>query len=101
MVSLWIAQGEAVPTGAVGPMMLGSVSVSTYSMVCGILFDRMPLGLAMLLSWVCASCLVSIPCMFYLRGRHAAVSRAAGQQGEGVGIEEPDPADGVSSAQRV
>eukprot|EP00162_Nutomonas_longa_P011947 comp20828_c0_seq1/m.43120 comp20828_c0_seq1/g.43120 ORF comp20828_c0_seq1/g.43120 comp20828_c0_seq1/m.43120 type:complete len:354 (+) comp20828_c0_seq1:216-1277(+) len=31
MVSLWISQGENVPTGAVGPMMFGSVSPSLYA----------------------------------------------------------------------
>jgi hypothetical protein len=30
MVALWLSQGEAVPSGAVGPMMLGSTSVSAY-----------------------------------------------------------------------
>ena len=31
MVALWIAQGEDVPSGAVGPMMLGAMSVSFYA----------------------------------------------------------------------
>jgi hypothetical protein len=31
MVSLWLAQGEAVPAGAVGPMMLGAAAVAMYA----------------------------------------------------------------------
>ena len=33
MVALWIAQGEDVPSGAVGPMMLGAMSVSFYALL--------------------------------------------------------------------
>src|SRR5690606_6179878 len=32
MVSLWLAQGEAVPLGAVGPMILGSTSIAGYAL---------------------------------------------------------------------
>jgi hypothetical protein len=32
MVSLWLAQGEAVPAGAVGPMMLGASSVAAFAL---------------------------------------------------------------------
>ena len=37
MVALWISQGEEVPSGAVGPMMLGSMSVSLYALVATVL----------------------------------------------------------------
>ena len=33
MVALWLAQGETVPQGAAGPMMLGGVSVAVYALV--------------------------------------------------------------------
>ena len=33
MVALWLAQGQTVPQGAVGPMMLGGVSVAVYAVV--------------------------------------------------------------------
>lgn len=33
MVALWLAQGETVPRGAAGPMMLGGVSVAVYALV--------------------------------------------------------------------
>ena len=33
MVSLWLSQGEAVPSGAVGPMMLGASSVAVYALL--------------------------------------------------------------------
>ena len=33
MVSLWLAQGRAVPLGAVGPMILGSGSVGVYALL--------------------------------------------------------------------
>lgn len=76
MVSLWLAQGEAVPAGAVGPMMLGSVSVSAYSMLSGLLLFYLPLGWTIALSWVLASACVSVPSILFLRWRHASTARA-------------------------
>lgn len=36
MVSLWLAQGHAVPIGAIGPMMLGSISVSIFALAAAL-----------------------------------------------------------------
>ena len=33
MIALWLAQGEAVQAGAVGPMMLGSSAVAGYALL--------------------------------------------------------------------
>ena len=48
MISVWLRSGSAVSLGAVGPMILGSVSVSLY---CTILAFLLP-GLAIALSHV-------------------------------------------------
>jgi hypothetical protein len=67
MVSLWLAQGESVPVGAVGPMILGSTSVAVFALVSvwsvpstGILFG---IGLA----WVVSVGLASVPAALWLR----------------------------------
>ena len=62
MLATWMAQGQAVPIGASGPMMLGSVAVSIYALVCaqygagplGIDFGRiagLPLGFPPIFGW--------------------------------------------------
>lgn len=76
MVALWLSQGEAVQGGAVAPMTLGSVSVSGFSLLCGLLQYSLPLGWAIALSWVLASGCVSVPSVFFLRWRHASAARA-------------------------
>jgi hypothetical protein len=77
MVATWLAQGAHVPTGAVGPMALGTLSVSAYALLATLLFPRMPLGLAAVVCWIGAVALVSLPAFAYLRRRSARSS--AGQ----------------------
>jgi len=43
MVALWLAQGSSVSEGAGGPMMLGNVSVSVYSMLFAVLYPLLDL----------------------------------------------------------
>ena len=52
MVSVWLAQGHSVQAGAVGPMMLGSSSVSGYALLCAWLFPIIGPTLGGLAAWV-------------------------------------------------
>jgi hypothetical protein len=66
MVALWVSQGEAVPVGAVGPMMLGSTSVSAFALLAATL---MPLAGPLpgaLLAWLGAVLLVTLPAWLFL-----------------------------------
>lgn len=68
MVSIWLSQGEAVQSGAVGPMMLGSSSVGAYALLCIWTF---PLGTTTgtLLAWILAVSTTSIPAWWWLQRR--------------------------------
>lgn len=66
MVSLWLSQGEAVQVGAVGPMMLGSGSVSFYAVFAAWLIPALgPLGGATA-AWVAAVGVVTAPAWWWL-----------------------------------
>ena len=52
MVSVWLAQGHSVQAGAVGPMMLGSSSVSGYALLCAWFFPLLGPSLGALAAWV-------------------------------------------------
>lgn len=69
MVALWLAQGETVPRGAAGPMMLGSVSVAVYALV--IMWSLPTLGpvLGSLVAWLVAVGGWSCPVYLVLRRR--------------------------------
>jgi hypothetical protein len=71
MVATWLAQGAHVPTGSVGPMALGTLSVSAFALLSTVLFPIMPLALASLTAWLAAIAGVSIPAFLYLRARRA------------------------------
>ena len=67
MLSVSLAQGQAVQAGAVGPMMLGSSSVAVYAILTSIflpMFGTLP---GMILSWVLSVCCVSLPAWFWLK----------------------------------
>lgn len=51
MVSIWLAQGQSVQAGAVGPMMLGSSSVSGYALLCAWLFPILGPALGAVAAW--------------------------------------------------
>lgn len=67
MVSLWLSQGEAVPAGAVGPMMLGSASVGSYALLAALLYP--PLGplAGTVLAWILAVITTTGPAWLWLR----------------------------------
>ena len=67
MVALWISQGEEVPSGAVGPMMLGSMSVSLYALVATVLIPSFGIILGSIFSWLVSLVFISIPVAFTLK----------------------------------
>lgn len=69
MVSLWLSQGEAVPAGAVGPMMLGSSSVAAFALVAAWGHPVLGPGLGSLLAWGLAALLVTGPAVLWLQTR--------------------------------
>lgn len=75
MVSLWVSQGRAVPTGAVGPMMLGSSSVGAYALFAHWFFltqrpaTAIELSLAVGGSWLLAVATTTVPAYWLLSRR--------------------------------
>jgi len=67
MVSLWISQGEAVPAGAVGPMMLGSSSVAAYALLAAACFPLLGPLLGTATAWCLAVALATLPAWSWLR----------------------------------
>lgn len=69
MVALWLAQGEAVPAGAVGPMMLGSTAVGAYAVLAAVLLPRFGPASGSGLAWLGATLGASVPAWMWLRRR--------------------------------
>ena len=67
MVSVWLAQGEAVQSGAVGPMMLGSSSVALYGLLCIATFPELGVGMGAIVAWFGSIVLISIPAWWWLK----------------------------------
>ncbi len=67
MVSLWLSQGEAVPAGAVGPMMLGSTSVAGYALFSVWLYPALGLPGGAFAAWGLAALLCTLPAAGWLR----------------------------------
>jgi hypothetical protein len=67
MVSLWLSQGEAVQAGAVGPMMLGSASVSAFALAAALLFPLLGPAIGTVAAWAAAVLLVTLPAWRWLR----------------------------------
>ncbi len=67
MVSLWISQGESVPVGAVGPMILGSTSVAAFALVAAWTLPALGPLAGCAVAWVSAVLAVSVPAAFWLR----------------------------------
>lgn len=71
MVSLWLSQGEAVPAGAIGPMMFGSQSVSLYGLLVSIFFPMtnspLEVAFASLAAWVISVLSINVTVWFYLK----------------------------------
>jgi hypothetical protein len=84
MVATWLSQGAHVPTGAVGPMALGTLSVSAYALLATLLFPLMPIWLAAALCWIAAIACVSVPAYLYLRTRRSQLRVTATATGDGA-----------------
>ncbi|MDP6899253.1 MAG: hypothetical protein QGF94_00245 [Candidatus Thalassarchaeaceae archaeon] len=69
MVALWIAQGEDVPSGAVGPMMLGAMSVSFYALLATYTLPEFGVVLGSAITWFASIAVISVPASFWLRLR--------------------------------
>jgi len=69
MVATWLAQGAHVPTGAVGPMALGTLSVSAYALLAAWVFPAMHVAAAAAVCWVVSAAMVSVPGLLWLRRR--------------------------------
>ena len=67
MVSIWLSQGEAVQSGAVGPMMLGSSSVALYALLCIATFPVTGLWFGAIGAWLGSVLLISIPAWLWLK----------------------------------
>ena len=67
MVSLWLSQGEAVQSGAVGPMMLGSTAVSAFALIAAFTLPTFGVVGGCVVSWMGAVCLVSLPAAAWVR----------------------------------
>lgn len=69
MVSLFLAHGDALPAGAVGPMMLGSASVSVYALLTIVTFPTWGPGVGAVVAWLAALVLASAPAAMWLHAR--------------------------------
>jgi hypothetical protein len=69
MVSLWLAQGEAVPVGAVGPMMLGSSSVAAFALIAGFTFPAWGELWGALFAWIFSVSAITLPAHLWLARR--------------------------------
>lgn len=66
MLGLWLSQGEAVPAGAVGPMMLGATSVAAFALLVGVSAPSLGLGLGVAVAWVGAVAFTTVPARVFL-----------------------------------
>ncbi|MEC8022396.1 MAG: hypothetical protein VX223_00580 [Myxococcota bacterium] len=69
MASLWLAQGHAVPAGAVGPMMLGSSSVGAYALFAHVLFPALGPWVGAVTCWFAAVVTTTVPAWWWLEKR--------------------------------
>lgn len=82
MIGLWLAQGQAVPQGAVGPMMLGSTSVAVFALLAGSLMPPLGPWRGAGGAWLAAVGVVTVPALLWQRHQDRSMAIAAAQQGE-------------------
>jgi hypothetical protein len=73
MVSLWLDQGEAVPIGAAGPMILGSTSVCLYALASIWTVQAFGIGWGSLGAWIFALVASSLPAGVWLHRKKVPV----------------------------
>ena len=99
MVALWLAQGESVPAGAVGPMMLGSTSVAAYCLVIAFTLPAWGPWLGSLAAWCAAVLVVSVPTVNWLQRRQRErVSSQLELRGACTSVEERPEQDHATTA---
>jgi hypothetical protein len=89
MVSLWLSQGEAVPAGAAGPMMLGSTSVATYALVASQSLPALGPVLGSIVAWLAAASFVTLPATMWLSRRRRRQTLRSEQLAELDGASAP------------
>ena len=67
MVSLWLSQGQAVPAGAVGPMMIGSSSVAIFALTAPHLYLYGGATWGALGAWCIAALFASVPSYMWVK----------------------------------
>lgn len=79
MVALWLAQGEAVPAGAVGPMMLGASSVAAFALYARWLMPALGPVVGACLAWPLAVISTTLPASRWLahRARRGLITPSA------------------------
>jgi len=77
MASLWLSQGEAVPLGAVGPMMLGSSAVSVYALIGAVTLPLLGAGGGATAAWVLSVVGISVPAAMLLARKRDGVPTSA------------------------
>jgi predicted membrane metal-binding protein len=88
-----VSSGGAVQGGAVGPVMLGALSVPTCAMLFSALAPLWGIAAAAAASWVGAVLLVSVPAFAWLSWRGAVAAGAgapAGLQGAAAEVAEEE-----------
>lgn len=67
MVGLWLAQDEAVPAGAIGPMMLGSTAVGGYALAVTVVAPTLGIVAGAAVAWIVAVLVCTLPAFVWLR----------------------------------
>lgn len=67
MVALWWSHGSTMSAGTVGPMMIGSVSVSSFAFCAAFTFPYLGGFIGCLVSWGVAAGCVQLPLWFFVR----------------------------------
>ncbi|KAI9187792.1 hypothetical protein H9P43_002183 [Blastocladiella emersonii ATCC 22665] len=94
IVAVWLSSGEAVSSGAIGPLMLGSASVSVFSLVAAILVGAdLGFGIVIAIAWVASVVGITVPSFLYLRWRRevtASHALVATKEEEAFAVEDED-----------
>jgi hypothetical protein len=69
MCSLWLSHGESVGLGAVGPMMLGGVSVSAFAWIAAWWIPEFGPILGPIGAWLVAVILITLPAWWWLNSK--------------------------------
>ncbi|ORZ35792.1 hypothetical protein BCR44DRAFT_35434 [Catenaria anguillulae PL171] len=94
IIATWVSSGEAVSSGAIGTLLLGSASISMYAMLSALLI--VPLGgnywLMAVVAWVLSVVGVSAPSFAYVTWRRGVTQR---REDRGLGNQERESQDEV------